>query len=143
MRHSNPDRRTIPQTMTSLAAASSMAKISAAHAEGATASDPALSPALADVDQALRQAVNARTVPGAALHRPTGESRKSRAAGTNVEGLSIAPVREPEVTNRPIRFDFMRSICRDFMRSIWSGAIVGCISAAVIPPFPEADHEGS
>jgi hypothetical protein len=79
----------------------------------------------------------------AALHRPTGESRKSRAAGTNVEGPSIAPVREPDAANRHIRFDFIRSIWRDFMRSIWCGAIVGCIGAAVIPPFPEADHEGS
>jgi hypothetical protein len=66
----------------------------------------------------------------AALHRPTGESRKSRAAGTNVEGLSIAPVRELEVTNGPIRFDFMTSI--------WCGAMVGCIGAAVIPPFSES-----
>ena len=64
MRYSNPDRRTILKTMTSLAAASSMAKITVGRAEAATASDPALSPALGDVDQALRQAVNARTVPG-------------------------------------------------------------------------------
>jgi methyl acetate hydrolase len=58
----NPDRRTILTTMTSLALASSMAKITAGRAEAA--SDPALSPALGEVDQALRQAVNARTVPG-------------------------------------------------------------------------------
>ncbi|HYS88009.1 MAG TPA: serine hydrolase domain-containing protein, partial [Bradyrhizobium sp.] len=64
MRYNNPDRRTILKTMTSLAAASSMAKITVGRAEAATASDPALSPALGDVDQALRQAVNARTVPG-------------------------------------------------------------------------------
>ena len=64
MRYSNPDRRTILKTMTSLAAASSMANITVGRAEAATASDPALSPALGDVDQALRQAVNARTVPG-------------------------------------------------------------------------------
>jgi len=63
MRYSNPDRRTILKTMTSLAAASSMAKITVGRAEAATASDPALSPALGDVDQALRQAVNAQTVP--------------------------------------------------------------------------------
>src|SRR6476646_6720568 len=49
----NPDRRTILTTMTSLALASSMAKITVAEA----ASDPALSPALGEVDQALRQAV--------------------------------------------------------------------------------------
>ena len=64
MRYSNPDRRTILKTMTSLAAASSMAKITVGRAEAVTASDPALSPALGDVDQALRQAVNARIVPG-------------------------------------------------------------------------------
>ena len=64
MRYSNPDRRTVLKTMTSLAAASWMAKITVGRAEAAGASDPALSPALADVDQALRQAVNARTVPG-------------------------------------------------------------------------------
>ena len=46
----NPDRRTILTTMTSLALASSMAKITVAEA----ASDPALSPALGEVDQALR-----------------------------------------------------------------------------------------
>ena len=67
MQYSNPDRRTILKTMTSLAAASSMANITIGtigRAEAAAASDPALSPALGDVDQALRQAVNARTVPG-------------------------------------------------------------------------------
>src|SRR5215469_8475397 len=48
-----------------MAAASSMANVTIGGAEAATAaSDPALSPALSDVDQALRQAVNARTVPG-------------------------------------------------------------------------------
>jgi hypothetical protein len=66
----------------------------------------------------------------AALHRPTGESRKSRAAGTNVEGLTIKPVQEPDAANRHIRFDFMTSI--------WCGAMVGCIGAAVIPPFSES-----
>ena len=64
MRYSNPDRRTILKSMTSLAAASSMAKITVGRADAAPASDPALSPALGDVDQALRQAVNARIVPG-------------------------------------------------------------------------------
>ena len=64
MRYSNPDRRTILKTMTSLAAASSMTGITVGRAGAAAAADPALSPALLDVDQALRQAVNARTVPG-------------------------------------------------------------------------------
>jgi CubicO group peptidase (beta-lactamase class C family) len=40
-----------------------MANITVGRAAAATASDPALSPALGEVDQALRQAVNAQTVP--------------------------------------------------------------------------------
>src|ERR1700682_870921 len=64
MRYSNPDRRTILKTMTSLAVASSMATITVGRAEAATASDPALSRALGDVAEALRQAVHARTGPG-------------------------------------------------------------------------------
>jgi CubicO group peptidase (beta-lactamase class C family) len=64
MRYINPDRRTILKTMTSLAAASSMAKFTVGPASAAAASDPALSPALGEVDQALRQAVNAQAVPG-------------------------------------------------------------------------------
>src|SRR5262249_33762228 len=64
MQYSNPDRRTVLKTMTSLAAASAVAKFTALRAEAAGVSDPALSPALSDVDQALRQAVSARTVPG-------------------------------------------------------------------------------
>jgi methyl acetate hydrolase len=64
MTHSNPDRRTVLRTITALAAASSMAKVTSARAEAAASSDPGLSPALGQVDQALRQAVDARTVPG-------------------------------------------------------------------------------
>jgi methyl acetate hydrolase len=64
MIHSNPDRRTVLRTITALAAASSMAKVTSARAEAAADSDPGLSPALGQVDQALRQAVDARTVPG-------------------------------------------------------------------------------
>jgi len=64
MSSSNPDRRTVIKTISTLAAASSMAKFAAGRAEAAPNADPGLSPALGDVDQALRQAVNARTVPG-------------------------------------------------------------------------------
>ena len=64
MRDNNTDRRTILKTMSSLAAAASMAKIAVGPAEAASDSDPGLSSALEQVDQALRQAVNARTVPG-------------------------------------------------------------------------------
>ncbi len=63
----------------------------------------------------------------AALHRPIGESRKPRAAGTNAERFAIVP--EPHAANVHIRFDFMRSI--------WCGAMVGCIGAAMLPPFRE------
>jgi len=64
MPYRNPDRRTVLRTITTLAAASSMAKMTTAPAAAATESDPGLSPAFGQVDQALRQAVNARTVPG-------------------------------------------------------------------------------
>jgi methyl acetate hydrolase len=64
MPYSNLNRRTVLKTITTLAAASSMAKVAGRRAEAAAASDPGLSPALGQVDQALRQAVDARTVPG-------------------------------------------------------------------------------
>jgi CubicO group peptidase (beta-lactamase class C family) len=59
----DPSRRDILKTATMLAAASSIAAVSAPGAK-AVESDPALSPALGQVDQALRQAVNAQAVPG-------------------------------------------------------------------------------
>jgi hypothetical protein len=66
-----------------------------------------------------------------AVFRPRiGEGHKRRAAGTDAEWLAMKPVQEPDAANRHIRFDFMTSI--------WSGAMVGCIGAAVIPPFPES-----
>jgi hypothetical protein len=55
-----------------------------------------------------------------ALHRPAGETRKR--TGTRVQ--------EPDATSRHIRVDFMTSI--------WRGAMVECIGAAVIPPFSES-----
>jgi methyl acetate hydrolase len=64
MSYSNPDRRTVIKTISTLAAASSVAKFTAGRAEAAAAADPGLSPALGQIDQALREAVNARTVPG-------------------------------------------------------------------------------
>ena len=82
MRDSNTDRRTILKTMTSLAAAASMAKIAVGPAEAASDSDPGLSSALEQVDQALRQAVNARTVPGlVATEQPTRASSTRARSG--------------------------------------------------------------
>jgi methyl acetate hydrolase len=63
MTTNNLNRRDVLKTITTVAAASSIggaANPSAARA----AADPGLSPALGQVDQALRQAVNAGTVPG-------------------------------------------------------------------------------
>jgi len=65
-----------------------------------------------------------------AVFRPRiGEGRKRRAADTDAGWLATKPVQEPDAANRHIRFDFMTSI--------WSGATVGCIGAAVLPPVSE------
>jgi hypothetical protein len=66
----------------------------------------------------------------AALHPPTGERREPRSAGTNVEWLAMKPVQEPDAASQHIPFDFLTSIC--------CGAMVGCIGAPVIAPFPES-----
>ena len=66
----------------------------------------------------------------AALHRPAGESPKPRAAGPAAGCLARKPIQEPDAANRHIRFDFMTSIL--------CGAMVGCVGAAVIPPFRES-----
>jgi methyl acetate hydrolase len=57
-------RRDVLRAATTLAAASSVAGIGGSGARAAGEADPALSPALGQVDQALRQAVNAQVVPG-------------------------------------------------------------------------------
>ena len=51
MPYTKPDRRTVLKTMATLAAASSVAKITTEPTEAA-ASEPGLSPALGEVDQA-------------------------------------------------------------------------------------------
>jgi methyl acetate hydrolase len=56
-------RRDVLKTATALVASSSVAGIAARRAK-ASQSDPALSPSLGQIDQALRQAVDARTVGG-------------------------------------------------------------------------------
>jgi hypothetical protein len=63
----------------------------------------------------------------AVFRPPVDEGRKRHAAGTDAGRLATKPVQEPDPASRHIRFDFMTSI--------WSGATVGCIGAAVIPPF--------
>jgi hypothetical protein len=66
-----------------------------------------------------------------AVFRPRiGEGRKRRAAGTDAKWLARKLVQEPDAANRHVRFDFMTSI--------WCGALVGWIGAAVIPPFSES-----
>jgi hypothetical protein len=66
----------------------------------------------------------------AVFRPPVDEGRKRRAAGVDAEWLAMKPVQEPDPANQHISFDFMTSI--------WSGATVGCIGAAVIPPFAES-----
>jgi methyl acetate hydrolase len=61
---SNRNRRDVLKSLTTLAAASSLSGAMAPSAARAQGADPGLSPALGQVDQALRQAVNAGTVPG-------------------------------------------------------------------------------
>ncbi len=66
----------------------------------------------------------------AALHPPTGEGRTPRTATASIAWLTMKPIQEPDAANRHIGFDFITSIrC---------GATVGCIGAAVIPPFQES-----
>jgi hypothetical protein len=59
----NPSRRDVLKAATTLAAVSSIAAVSSPGAK-AVENDPGLSSALGQVDQALRQAVNAQVVPG-------------------------------------------------------------------------------
>jgi hypothetical protein len=58
-----------------------------------------------------------------ALHSPTDEGRKPRLTGANAE--------------RSNQLAASRHIFIDFVTSIWCGAIVGCIGAAIVPPFSE------
>ena len=64
MTSNNQNRREVLKTITTLAAVSSIAGAMKPSAAGAAEANPGLSPALGQVDQALRQAVNAGTVPG-------------------------------------------------------------------------------
>jgi len=64
MRSSNQNRRDVLKSLTTLAAASSIAGAIKPSSAGAAVADPGLSPALGQVDQVLRQGVNAGTVPG-------------------------------------------------------------------------------
>jgi methyl acetate hydrolase len=64
MSSNNQNRRDVLKSLTTLAAASSIATAVNPSSARAAVADPGLSPSLAQVDQALRQAVNAATVPG-------------------------------------------------------------------------------
>jgi methyl acetate hydrolase len=64
MTSNNLNRRDVLKTITTLAAASSVAGAVNPSGAGAAGAAPGLSPALGQVDQALREAVNAGTVPG-------------------------------------------------------------------------------
>ncbi len=64
MSSNNQNRRDVLKSLTTLAAASSIASAINPSSARAAVADPGLSPALGQVDQALRQAVNAGTVPG-------------------------------------------------------------------------------
>jgi hypothetical protein len=66
----------------------------------------------------------------AALDPPASEGHTPHATGASAVWLTTKPVQELKAANRRIRFDFMTSI--------WCGAMVGCIGAAVFPPFPES-----
>jgi hypothetical protein len=63
------------------------------------------------------------------LPPPINVGRKPRAASANARWLAMKPIDDPDAASRHIWFDFITSI--------WCGAIVGCIGAAVIPPFCE------
>jgi hypothetical protein len=53
----------------------------------------------------------------AGLQRPTGETRKPRAAAINTEWPTVKLVREPDAANRHIRLDFITSITIAFPES--------------------------
>jgi hypothetical protein len=59
-----------------------------------------------------------------------GPGRARRAAGIRTGWPAMKPVQEPDAAHRRIRFDVVTSI--------WFGAMVGCIGAVVMPPFPES-----
>jgi methyl acetate hydrolase len=63
MKHEQPSRRDVLKTATTLAAGASVAGLIGGRAKAA-GDDPGLSNALGDIDRALRNAVNAQTVPG-------------------------------------------------------------------------------
>jgi CubicO group peptidase (beta-lactamase class C family) len=71
MLSNHPDRRSILKSITALAAASSVAGVTARRAGAATEADPGLSSRLDQIDKSLRAAVNARTVSGTAAMAAT------------------------------------------------------------------------
>jgi len=66
-----------------------------------------------------------------AVFRPhIGQGRERRAPGTDAERLAMKPVQAPDAATR--------NICFDFVTPVWCAAMVGCIGAVVMPPFPES-----
>jgi hypothetical protein len=63
------------------------------------------------------------------LRPPINDGREPRAVGANARCLAMKPIEDPDAPTRHFWLDLFTSI--------WCGAIVGCIGAAVIPPFPE------
>jgi hypothetical protein len=63
------------------------------------------------------------------LRPPINDGRELRAVGANARWLAMKPIEDPDAATRHFWLDFITAI--------WCGAIVGCIGAAVIPPFPE------
>jgi hypothetical protein len=64
------------------------------------------------------------------LHARINDGRKPRAAGADAECPAMKPIEGPDAAS-------WHAWC-NFITSFWCGAIVGCIGAAVIPPFPES-----
>lgn len=58
------------------------------------------------------------------------DARKPREAGANAEYPAMKPIEDLDAASR-------HAWC-NCITAIWWGAIVGCISAAGIPPFPES-----
>ena len=61
-----------------------------------------------------------------ALYRPARDGRKPPAAGGNAERPATTLAQGPDAADPRI----------GFLVSLWCGAMVGCIGAAVIAPFP-------
>jgi len=64
------------------------------------------------------------------LHSRINDGRKPGAAGANAARPAMKPIESPDAAS-------WHAWCT-FITSIWCGASVGSISAAIIPPFPQS-----